>query len=398
MLIYFLSGLTMFQIKTYDQIATIGLNNFSHDKYEVASALSDPDAIILRSFKLHNTPITESISAVARAGAGVNNIPIEQCSEKGVVVFNTPGANANAVKELVLAAMLLCSRGTIEGINHCRALTDVSDDKMAAALEQAKKHFKGHEIAGKTLGVIGLGAIGANVANMGINLGMNVVGFDPAISIEAAWRLSSKIEKMENLQSLMARCDYISLHVPAIPETQNMINSDALAHAKKGACLLNFARGEITDAKAIINALDTGKLARYATDFPTAAMLTRDDVFPMPHLGASTEEAEDNCAVMACEQLIDFLENGNIKNSVNFPQISFERSTPYRITFVNKNVAGVLGHVLTVLADMEINVADMMNKSRNGLAYNIIDLESEASEALLIAIAKVAEVIKVRAL
>jgi D-3-phosphoglycerate dehydrogenase len=388
----------MFQIRVYDQIASIGLDHFKHDNYEVASTLSDPDAIILRSSKLHNTPLTASVQAIARAGAGVNNVPVDKCSEQGVVVFNTPGANANAVKELVLSAMLLCSRGTLAGIIHCRGLSDVSESDMGAALEQSKKQFKGYEIAGKTLGVIGLGAIGANVANMGIDLGMNVVGFDPAISIEAAWRLSSKIEKMENLASLMSRCDFISLHVPAVEATFNMINSDALAHIKTGACLLNFARGEICDDKAVIAALDNGKLYRFATDFPTPEMLLREDVLPMPHLGASTSEAEDNCAVMACQQLIEFLENGNIKNSVNFPAIKLERSTPYRITFANQNVPGVLGNVLSILADLNINVADMLNKSRNNIAYNIIDLESEASDELIQAISQVDHVISVRAL
>ncbi|HEY5716696.1 MAG TPA: phosphoglycerate dehydrogenase [Psychromonas sp.] len=388
----------MFQIRTYDQIASIGLDNFQHGKYEVASSLSEPDALILRSFKLHNEPIADSVKAIARAGAGVNNIPLEKCSEKGIVVFNTPGANANAVKELVLSAMLLCSRAVVEAIIHCRGLTDVVDESMAPTLEQIKKQFKGSEISGKTLGVIGLGAIGANVANMGIDLGMKVVGFDPAISVEAAWRLSSKIEKMENLQSLMARCDYITLHVPAIAATKNMINHDALAHVKKGACLLNFARAEICDSEAVIAALDSGGLRRYATDFPTHAMIAREDVLPMPHLGASTDEAEDNCAIMACQQLIEFLENGNIKNSVNFPTINLERSTPYRITFVNDNVAGVLGHVLSILADLNVNVTDMMNKSRDNIAYNIIDLESEASDELIKAIAQVKHVITARAL
>ncbi|MEH6452343.1 MAG: phosphoglycerate dehydrogenase [Psychromonas sp.] len=388
----------MFQIRVYDQIASIGLDHFKHDNYEVASSLSNPDAIILRSSALHNEPLIASVKGVARAGAGVNNIPIDKYSEQGVVVFNTPGANANAVKELVLSAMLLCARGTFAGITHCRGLTDVCDSDMGEALEQSKKQFKGREIAGKTLGVIGLGAIGANVANMGIDLGMHVVGFDPAISIEAAWRLSSKIEKMENLASLMSRCDYISLHVPSVTATNNMINHDVLTHLKDGACLLNFARGEICDAKAIITALDTGKLHRFATDFPTTEMLLRDDVLPMPHLGASTSEAEDNCAVMACQQLIEFLENGNIKNSVNFPAINLERSTHFRITFANKNVPGVLGNVLSILADRNINVADMLNKSRNNIAYNIIDLESESSDELVQAISQVEHVISVRAL
>ncbi|MFT6986672.1 MAG: D-3-phosphoglycerate dehydrogenase [Psychromonas sp.] len=388
----------MFQIRTYNQIASIGLDNFSHDNYEVASGINEPDAIILRSFKLHDEPLPDSVKAIARAGAGVNNVPVEKCSQKGIVVFNTPGANANAVKELVLSAMLLCSRGAIAGINHCRGLVDLSDQEMSPALEEAKKHFKGHEIAGKTLGVIGLGAIGANVANMGIDLGMKVVGFDPAISIEAAWRLSSKIEKMENLHSLMARCDYITLHVPAIEATKNLINSAALAHLKQDACLLNFARGEITDSDAVIAALDSGRLHRFATDFPTHAMISREDVIPMPHLGASTEEAEDNCAIMACNQLIDFLENGNIKNSVNFPPISLERTTPYRITFANENVAGVLGKVLSLLAERNVNVTDMVNKSRHNIAYNIIDLEDQASADLITAIHKIDHVIAVRAL
>lgn len=388
----------MFQIRTYDKIASIGLDNFKHDNYEVASGLAEPDAVVLRSFKLHDQPLATSVKAIARAGAGVNNIPVNKCSAQGVVVFNTPGANANAVKELVLSAMLLCSRGTVEGINHCRALSELSADKMGPALELAKKKFKGHEIAGKTLGVVGLGAIGANVANMAINLGMKVVGFDPALSIEAAWRLSSKIEKMENLQSLMARCDYITLHVPAIEATLGMINSDALSHLRQGACLLNFARGEIVDSEALISALESGRLERYATDFPTPAMVLREDVLPMPHLGASTEEAEDNCAVMACNQLIDFLENGNIKNSVNFSDIYLERSTPYRLTFVNKNVAGVLGNVLSVLAEQSVNVTDMLNKSRQDLGYNIIDLESKPSTELLEKIGKIQHVIAVRSL
>lgn len=388
----------MFQIKTYNQIASVGLDNFNRDKYEVASAITEADAIILRSFKLHNEPLAASVKAIARAGAGVNNVPVEKCSEAGIVVFNTPGANANAVKELVLSAMLLCSRGAVEGIAHCRGLTDISAQDMGPALEEAKKQFKGGEIAGKTLGVIGLGAIGASVANMGVDLGMNVVGYDPAISVDAAWRLSSKIEKMENLQSLMSRCDYISLHVPAIEPTINMINADALAAAKDGLCLLNFARGEITNDEAVLAALESGKLRRFATDFPTPEMITREDVIPMPHLGASTNEAEDNCAIMACNQLIDFLENGNIKNSVNFPAISLEPSTDHRITIVNENVSGVLGHVLSILADMNVNVADMVNKSRNNIGYNIIDLDTPATEELLEAIAKVEHVIKVTAL
>ncbi len=388
---------TSFKIRTYNSIAVKGLEEFPRNRYEVASEITHPDAFVLRSHKLYDETLPDTVKAIARAGAGVNNVPVERCSGKGIVVFNTPGANANAVKELVLAGLLLSSRGISQGNSFVQTLENQSDAKaLAKYLEQQKKAFKGSEIAGKTLGVVGLGAIGSMVANMGVALGMKVIGFDPAISVEAAWRLSSEVGKMENLQSLLARADFVSLHVPAIEATHHLLNKDTLAVAKPGLRLLNFAREEVVDTQAVIAALDSGKLAGYTSDFPTPELIGRSDVILTPHIGASTEEAEENCAVMAAQQLRDYLENGNIKNSVNFPFASMERTSGHRITFSNENVSGVLGHVLSVLAEKEVNVIDMLNKSRDNLAYNILDVEQPPSEELLAAIAAVDHVISVR--
>ena len=330
----------------------------------------------MRSHKLHDEVLPDSVLAIARAGAGVNNIPVDEYSKKGVVVFNTPGANANAVKELVLAGMLLSSRGIKSGIDHVTTLHDITDAaELHKTLEGHKKQFAGQELKGKTLGIIGLGAIGSLVADMALALGMNVVGYDPALSIEAAWRLSSEVQRAENMHALLARCDYVSLHVPAIKPTLNMINDEALAQAKSGMVLVNFARESIVDPQAVARALDSGKLRSYVCDFPDPIFYGRDDVIAMPHIGASTAEAEENCAVMAADQVIDFLENGNIKNSVNFPAASMPRVEGQRIVFTNENVPKVLGSVLSVLADHNVNVLDMMNKSRGDLAYNILDVE-----------------------
>ncbi len=387
----------MFKIRTYNQIAVKGLERFSREKYEVASEISHPDAFVLRSQKLHDETFPDTLKAIARAGAGVNNVPVERCTEQGIVVFNTPGANANAVKELVLTGLLLSSRGITSGINFVQTLGDMKDEaELARFLEKEKKHFKGSEIAGKTLGVVGLGAIGSLVANMGLALDMNVVGYDPAISVEGAWRLSSRVEKMENLSSLLAKSDFVTLHVPAIDATRHLINSESLRAARPGLVLLNFAREEIADADAVVQALEAGRLGRYVTDFPVPALIGRDDVIAMPHIGASTSEAEENCAVMAADQLKDFLENGNILNSVNFPPLSMDRAAGSRITFSNHNVAGVLGNVLSVLAEREVNVADMLNKSRQNIAYNILDVEGSVDEDLAQAISAVEHVVRVR--
>jgi len=389
----------MFKIKTYNAISVRGLNRFPREKYEVASDIGQPDAYILRSHKLHGEALPDSVKAVARAGAGTNNVPVDEYTKKGVVVFNSPGANANAVKELVLAGMLLGSRGILSGMEYVSTLTHMSDaEEMSKLLEKEKSNFAGFELQGKTLGIVGLGAIGSLIADAALALGMNVVGFDPALSVEAAWRLPSQVGRMENLQSLLARSDYITLHVPAIPATKNLINADTLKVTKKGATLLNFAREAIVDAHAVVESLDAGHLGKYICDFPEPILLNRKDVYAMPHIGASTEEAEENCAIMAADQLVDYLENGNIKNSVNFPAVSMDRSPAIgsRITFSNENVSGVLGHVLSVLADHKVNVVDMVNKSRGDVAYNRSEGEHTPSATVVDALTKVEHVIAVR--
>ena len=388
----------MYKVKTYNQISVKGLDRFPRQSYEVGSDIGHPDAYLLRSQKLHAESVPKSLLAVARAGAGVNNVPVIDYGKQGIVVFNTPGANANAVKELVMAGMLLATRGILPGIDYVQSLTSISDAaEMSQLLEKEKTRFAGGEIKGKTLGIVGLGAIGSMVADMALALGMKVVGFDPALSIDAAWRLSNEVTRMENLPSLLARSDYISLHVPAMDATRHLINADALAGVKPGAVLLNFARETIVDSAAVLRSLDGGKLGRYVCDFPEPAMLGHARVIALPHIGASTEESEENCAVMAANQLIDYLENGNITNSVNFPGVSMGR-TPgtTRITLSNDNVSGVLGHVLSVLADHKVNVIDMMNKSRGELAFNIIDVEAPPGQAVITAIQAIKNVIKVR--
>ena len=388
----------MYKVRTYNQISVKGLDRFPRQSYEVGSDIGHPDAFLLRSQKLQGEPVPPSLVAVARAGAGVNNIPVGEYGKKGIVVFNTPGANANAVKELVMAGMLLATRGILPGIGYVQTLTHMTDDaEMAALLEKEKSRFAGGEVKGKTLGIVGLGAIGSMVADMALAMGMKVLGFDPALSIDAAWRLSNAVTRMENLPSLLARSDYISLHVPAMDATRHMINADTLAGVKPGAVLLNFARETIVDSAAVLKSLDDGRLGRYVCDFPEPAMLGHARVIAMPHIGASTEESEENCAIMAADQLMDYLENGNITNSVNFPAVNMGRTAgTARITFSNDNVSGVLGHVLSVLADHKVNVIDMMNKSRGELAFNIIDVEAAPDEAVIAAIQAVEHVIRVR--
>jgi D-3-phosphoglycerate dehydrogenase / 2-oxoglutarate reductase len=388
----------MFKIRTYNQISVKGLERFPRQSYEVGSDIGTPHAFLLRSQKLQGVEVPKSLLAAARAGAGTNNVPIADYSKLGVVVFNTPGANANAVKELVMAGMLLATRGILQGMAYVNTLTDMTDAAaMAALLEKEKSRFAGGEIKGKTLGIVGLGAIGSMVADMALGMGMKVVGFDPALSIDAAWRLSNEVTRMENLQALLARSDYVSLHVPAMDATHHLINDAALAGMKPGAVLLNFARETIVDSAAVLRALNAGKLGKYVSDFPEPAMLGHANVIAMPHIGASTEESEENCAVMAANQLMDYLESGNIQNAVNYPNISMGRAAgTSRITFSNDNVSGVLGHVLSVLADKKVNVIDMINKSRGELAFNIIDVEARPSDEVVSAIAAVEHVIRVR--
>jgi D-3-phosphoglycerate dehydrogenase / 2-oxoglutarate reductase len=388
----------MYKVRTYNAISVKGLERFPRQSFEVGSDISQPDAFLLRSQKLQGVEVPKSLLAAARAGAGVNNVPIAEYSKLGVVVFNTPGANANAVKELVMAGMLLATRGILPGMAYVNTLTAMTDAaEMSAHLEKEKARFAGGEIKGKTLGIVGLGAVGSMVADMALAMGMKVVGFDPALSIDAAWRLSSEVSRMENLQALLARSDYISLHVPAMDATKHLINDAALALTKPGAVLLNFARETIVDSAAVKRALDAGKLGKYVCDFPEPDLLNHPQVIATPHIGASTEESEENCAIMAANQLMDYLENGNIVNSVNFPAVAMGRvAGTTRITFSNDNVSGVLGHVLSVLADKNVNVIDMMNKSRGELAFNIIDVEVKPGDEVIKAIAAVEHVIRVR--
>ena len=388
----------MFKIKTYNAIAVQGLERFGRDRYEVGGDIGHPDAVLLRSHKLHDEAVPVSLLAVARAGAGVNNIPVADYGQRGIVVFNTPGANANAVKELVLAGMLLATRGILPGIAYAQSLSGMDDSAaMHALLEKEKSRFAGRELKGKTLGIVGLGAIGAMVADMALALGMQVLGYDPVLSVDAAWRLSNAVQRMENLPTLLARADYVSLHVPAMDATRHLINAEALRHARPGAVLLNFARESIVDPAAVLAALAAGKLGRYVCDFPEPGFAAEPRVIAMPHIGASTEESEENCAVMAAEQIIDFLEHGHIVNSVNYPALRMHRAPgSSRIAIANDNVAGVLGHVLGVLAEARVNVLDMSNRSRDALAYNIIDVAGRPDDAALTAIAAVPHVIRVR--
>lgn len=374
----------MYRIKTYNTISTKGLDRFERDRYEVGQDIAHPDALLLRSHKLQESEIPASVTAIARAGAGVNNIPTALCSERGIPVFNTPGANANAVKELVAAAMLLASRDIVGGITFAQSQDpSMTAADMNALMEREKKRFAGAELAGKTLGVVGLGAIGSLVARLGLDFGMDVVGFDPALSVEAAWRLPSEVQRMENVQSLVGRSDFVSLHLPVLDSTRGLVNAEMLSHFKKGSCLLNFAREEIVSTEAVVEALDSGRLRRYVADFPSPLLLGRSDALLMPHIGASTAEAEENCAVMAANQLRAFLEHGNIRNSVNFPAIELERTTEYRITIANLNEPGMLSHILTLIGDDGLNVADLLNKSVGDIAYNIIDLDELPQQALL---------------
>lgn len=389
----------MFNVKVYNRISEKGLGLFPADRYTVGEGIESPDAFMLRSQKLHGEPLPDGLLAMARAGAGVNNIPVEDCTVRGIVVFNTPGANANAVKELVLAGLLLGSRDIFGGMSFVQGLTDVTDAaEMSRLLEAEKKRFAGGELYGKTLGVVGLGAIGAMVANMALELGMKVAGYDPAISVEAAWRLSSQVQKVESLQDLLSVSDFVTLHIPANEHTRGLIGAEAFAGMRPGACLLNFAREQVVDQAALVEALDSGKLRRYISDFPRPELLGRPEAVLMPHIGASTAEAEENCAVMAATQLMDFLENGNIVNSVNFPRTRMARNGGHRITFCNQNVPKVLGSVLSVLADRNINVIDLVNKSRGDIAYNIIDVEEEPGPGALEEIRNAEGVIRLRQL
>ncbi len=386
----------MFRIRTYNQIALRGLERFPRDRFEVASELSEPDALLLRSHPLDGADIPPTVKAVARAGAGVNNIDVAHCSARGIPVFNTPGANANAVKELVVAGLLLASRHLRDGLDWVAGLRADSEADLHRQVEEGKKHFQGRELRGRTLGVVGLGAIGSRVAHTALSLDMNVIGYDPALSVDAAWRLPSQVAPMASLEALLARADYVTLHLPLLDTTRDLIGAAQLAPMKEDAVLLNFARQGIVEDAAVAAALRAGKLRAFVTDFPSLALAGVPGVLALPHLGASTGESEENCAVMAADALTDFLENGNIRHSVNFPDLILEPGPGVRLAVTNRNIPKMLGQVLSVLADADINVIDMLNKSRDELAYNLLDLAEEPSDAAMAKIRALEGVINAR--
>lgn len=384
----------MYQYHCLNPIAQKGLELFG-DAYKKSETLDGTDAILVRSAKMHDMELPESVAAIARAGAGVNNIPVKECAENGVVVFNTPGANANGVKELVLAGMLLASRDIVGGIEWVAHEKDKEHiDKLA---EKQKKQFAGCEIMGKKLGIIGLGAIGAMVANAASGLGMEVYGYDPYISIDAAWNLSRTIKHSKSLDEIYTQCDYITIHVPLLDSTRKMINKEAFAKMKNGVVLLNFARDLLVDEEALIEALESGKVKKYVTDFANSTVAGREGILVTPHLGASTEESEENCAVMAVKELRDFLENGNIKNSVNFPNCDMGTCISVgRIAITHKNIPNMISQFTKILGSEGLNIADMTNKSKGEYAYTLIDLESAASKEALDELKSIEGVSKVR--
>jgi len=364
----------MLKIQTLNKIDQEGLQVFPVSKYEVAGEISAPDAILLRSFSMHEMEFPGSLKAVARAGAGVNNIPIDRCTDKGIVVFNTPGANANAVKELVIAGMLLASRDITGGISWAHTL-QAEGDKVPALVEKGKAAFGGIELKGKTLAIIGLGDIGVLVANVAKALGMKVVGFDPFITVDHAWKLDQSIVRSESIEGCLAQADYITLHVPLMDATRGLVNSESISGMKDGVKILNFARGELVVNNDIKAGIERKKVACYVTDFPDASLLNFPGVIPIPHLGASTNESEVNCAIMAANQLIDFLENGNIRNSVNFPKATMDRTNSARIVVANRNIPTMVSQITAILAENKINIANMLNRNKNEVAYNIIDTD-----------------------
>jgi D-3-phosphoglycerate dehydrogenase len=378
-----------------NKISPFGLELFPRTQYEVASEIPNPDAILVRSADLHNVEIRDSVLAIARAGAGVNNIPIPQCSNRGIVVFNTPGGNANAVKELTIASMLLASRNISGGINWAASIIGEAD-KVPDLVEKEKAKFEGPELKGKTLGVVGLGAIGVMVANDAIELGMDVIGYDPFISVDAAWNLSSEVVRADTLEGLLGKSDYITLHIPLADGTKGLLNAEKFRFMKKGARIINLARGGLVNEKDIIEALASDKLSWYVTDFPSAELLACKKAICIPHLGASTPEAEDNCAIMAVKQLMNFLENGGIHNSVNYPRCRLDQRVSNRLLVSNRNIPNMVGQITTILAAANVNIADLINHHRDDFAFNIIDTEQKIPDAALDQLKKVDGIIRVR--
>ncbi len=384
----------MYKYHCLNPIARVGLQKFS-DKYERTENVNEAEGILVRSASMHEMELSDNLLAVARAGAGVNNIPLEACAEKGIVVFNTPGANANGVKELVLAGMLLASRDVIGGVEWAKAAKD--DENIAKAAEKEKKKFAGTEIEGKKLGIIGLGAIGVKVANAAIHLGMEVYGYDPYVSVDAAWNLSRSVKHVLHVEEIYEECDFITIHVPALPTTKGMINSDAISLMKDGVIILNFARDVLCNEEDVLDGIASGKIRKYVSDFPNPTTAGKEGCIVIPHLGASTEESEDNCAVMAVKELKNYLENGNIINSVNFPNCDMGVCTQAgRVAVFHKNSSGMISKFTTVFGNHGINITDMTNKSRGDWAYTMLDLESKVSDEVLAELRASEGVVRVR--
>ncbi|MDG2394832.1 phosphoglycerate dehydrogenase [Candidatus Thioglobus sp.] len=385
----------MVKIQTLNNISPVGLDKLPREGYEVASEVTNPDAILVRSAKMHDMEIGDNLKAVGRAGAGVNNIPLDKMSDKGVVVFNAPGANANAVKELVISSMLLSSRNICQAWNYVNGLPL---DNLKTAIEDGKKNYAGSELPGKTLGIVGLGAIGVQIANAAHALGMKVIGFDPSITIKSAWKLSAEVEQALSVDELFSQSDFVSFHVPLVEGTKNLLNEERIALLPEGATILNFARDGIVDEDALITALEAGKVKYYVTDFPIDDKKDHERVIALPHLGASTAEAEDNCAIMVANQIKDYLENGNILNSVNFPEAKMPRAGKERLAITHKNIPNMVGQISTAVADAGANIVDMLNKSRDEVAYTLIDLESEISDTVIDNLKQIEGVLTVRGL
>ncbi len=389
-----------YTVKPMSNIAQVGLDELKGTSCNVHESSETPDGVLVRSTKLSKEVINDNLKAISRAGAGVNNIPVEDCTEKGVVVFNTPGANANAVKELVLAGLMLSSRNIFQSIDFVNNLSAMKHmEELEPFLESNKKQFKGSELAGSTLGVVGLGAIGSKVARMGVALDMHVIGYDPALSVEAAWRLPSQVSPADSIEDLFKHSKYISIHIPALSTTEGIINKDLFKKASE-LSLLNFARHEVVNTSDVLEYLSTGNLKNFITDFPTPELISRanskGDVVLLPHIGASTKQAEENCAIMAVNQIKEFLQTGNIKNSVNFPDVHLMRTTEYRISITNRNVPAMIGQITTALGELNLNIAEMTNVSKGEIAYNLIDIENRVDEESLNSLRKIENVINVR--
>ena len=385
-----------FKILTLNNISVQGLERLPRERYEVASEIGHPDAILLRSADMHAMDIPASVLAVARAGAGTNNVPVAKLSRRGVPVFNAPGANANAVKELVLAGLFLSARNICQAWGYVRGL-EGDDHAVEEAVEKGKKKFVGHELPGRTLGVVGLGAIGVEVANAALGLRMKVLGYDPQITVQRAWQLSSGVEQALSLDDLFARCDMVTVHVPLVDATRGLVNEARLKLMRPGGTVLNFARAAIVDEAAILASLDAGHLAAYVCDFPTRAAKNHPKVVALPHLGASTGEAEENCAIMVADTLRDFLENGNVRNSVNFPEAVLPRAGACRLAIANDNVPNMVGQISTCLAEAKLNIADLLNKSRGDLAYTLIDIDAPVPADVLARLRAIPGVLSARA-